>query len=109
MEKNEDLGEQMRLIAAVYKLGVTNISLILQFMFNQTSGQESEFDKLNLPLTSDELWALQMFYNFTFPNAPSVGANNNMEFHVNHISINIKKLVEGSDEELPYNPLYTYA
>ena len=66
---------------------------------------------LNLPLTQDEFFVLQMFYNFTFQTAPSsvqMGGANNMESNVAHISTNIKKLVEGSQQELPYNPLYTY-
>ena len=38
-----------------------------------------------------------------------MGGANNMESNIDHISANIKKLVEGSQQELPYNPLYTYA
>ena len=52
-----------------------------------------------------------MFYNFTFstlPSAVQVGANNSMESYVNHISTHIKKLVEGSKEQLPFNNMYTY-
>lgn len=53
-----------------------------------------------------------MFYNFTFstlPSAVQVGANNSMESYIDHISMHIKKLVEGSQEQLPFNNMYTYA
>ena len=32
-----------------------------------------------------------------------------MKSYIDHISNNIKKLVEGSADELPFNNLYTYA
>ena len=53
-----------------------------------------------------------MFYNFTFSTLPSAvqsGANNSMESYIDHISTHIKKLVEGSEEQLPFNNMYTYA
>ena len=51
--------------------------------------------------------ALQMFYTFTFQNPPqTVGGN--MKSSTEHISSQLQKLVEGSEDQLPFNNFYTY-
>ena len=106
VEAKADLENPMKMLATVYKLGSSNI----QFMIQLRAGADQS--KLTLPLTQDEFFVLQMFYNFTFSTVPAavqLGANNNLDSNVQHIATNVKKLVEGSTEQLPFNGLYTYA